>query len=258
MQNNTFSGLFVGQNIISLKTIDSTNNYLRDELSKSAPLPEGTVIMAEAQTAGRGQLTNTWHSEPGKNLTFSLLLRPGFINPADQFILNKCISVALNEVLQRILGNKAAIKWPNDIYFGSGKLGGMLIENIIRGSQWKYAIIGIGLNVNQEAFPDSLRNATSIAKILQSNYDLTILLSEICSHIEGWYLRLKSGHREEISRRYREKLYRLNEPHRYRVMKTGEEFTGTITNVTDEGILQLDHEGAQKDYSLKEIEFLNV
>ncbi|RYG09111.1 MAG: biotin--[acetyl-CoA-carboxylase] ligase, partial [Chitinophagaceae bacterium] len=156
MQNNTFSTLFVGQNLIKLSAVDSTNNFLKNLVSNSEPLPEGTVIMADDQYAGRGQQNNVWKAEPGKNLTFSLLLRPTFLRLNQQFLLNMAVSIAVNDVLGGLLGSTVSIKWPNDIYFRNLKMGGMLIENNIVGNGIKTAIIGIGSNVNQQNFEAEL------------------------------------------------------------------------------------------------------
>ena len=131
MQNNTFSGLFVGHNLITLNEVDSTNTFLKDAVSKSTPLLDGTVIMAEKQFAGRGQAENSWQTEPGKNLTFSILLKPGFLSVDKQFELNKAISIALNDVLIKYIPDSAFIKWPNDLYIRTKKIGGMLIENLL-------------------------------------------------------------------------------------------------------------------------------
>ena len=125
MQNNIFSGLFVGQNLISIKEVDSTNTFLKNLVANSKPVPEGTVIMAESQYAGRGQQQNGWHSEPGKNLTFSLLLNPAFLAVTDQFDLTRVVSLGVYDALEPILGNNLKIKWPNDIYYGDKKLGGI-------------------------------------------------------------------------------------------------------------------------------------
>ena len=190
LQNNIFSGLFVGQNLLTLKEVDSTNNFLKNLLSNSKPLPEGTVIMAESQFAGRGQQQNKWHSEPGKNLTFSLLLRPSFLSVNDQFDLVRAMSLGVFDALQPLLGDQLKIKWPNDIYYADKKLGGMLIENLLQGAQIKNAIIGIGLNINQEHFPGEAGNAVSLKQILQKNYDLRGLLADICNHIEAYYRRI--------------------------------------------------------------------
>ncbi len=182
MQNNIFSGLFVGQNLITIKEVDSTNNFLKNLSSNSKPLPEGTVIMAESQFAGRGQQQNRWHTEPGKNLTFSILLNPVFLAATNQFDLTRVVSLGVFDALKPLLGENLKIKWPNDIYYDDKKLGGILIESVLQGSQLKQAIIGIGLNVNQQVFPEWVPNPTSVKQILQQDYDLTLLLSQICNN----------------------------------------------------------------------------
>lgn len=254
LQNNTFSGLFVGQKIVSLTRVDSTNNYAKNELAKSAPLSEGTVILADHQFAGRGQINNTWDSEPGKNLTFSILLRPSFLSPDKQFMLNKAISIAVNDVLCQIIGNEVKIKWPNDIFANDCKLGGILIENIIQGSNWKHAIVGIGLNVNQTTFPANLNNATSIKKILGTDLDLKLLLASLCKAIEGWYLQLKASKYDAINKHYQDVMYRLNETHKFRI--GGTEMQGKIVGVEDNGLLNVDFLGNHRTFGFKEIEFV--
>jgi len=201
---------------VSLKEVDSTNTFLKNILSNSKPVPDGTVIMAETQYAGRGQRDNTWHAEPGKNLTFSLLLKPGFLSAQQQFDLTRAVSLGVYDALSPLLRDSLKIKWPNDIYYGDKKLGGMLIENILQGSQIKSAIIGIGLNVNQENFPDNATNATSIKKILQRDYELKNILAEICNHIEAYYLHLKAGRFEHVRNVYLSRLYWLNEQHEFK------------------------------------------
>ncbi|HEY0245294.1 MAG TPA: biotin--[acetyl-CoA-carboxylase] ligase [Mucilaginibacter sp.] len=256
MQNNIFSGLFVGQNLLTLKEVDSTNNFLKNLLSNSKPLPEGTVIMAESQYAGRGQQENKWHSEPGKNLTFSLLLTPTFLSVPNQFDLTRAMSIGVYDALEPILGEQLKIKWPNDIYYGDKKLGGMLIENLVQGGQIKNAIVGIGLNVNQLDFPEGAANPTSIKQILHADYDLRNLLSEICNHVEAWYLNLRAGKTETVRFAYLDRLYWLNERQRFKTA-TGT-FEGIITNVKDTGILVIqDNNNRELEFSLKEIEFLN-
>ncbi len=256
LQNNIFSGLFVGQNLLTLKEVDSTNNFLKNLLSNSKPLPEGTVIMAEEQFAGRGQQSNQWHSEPGKNLTFSLLLNPTFLAVTDQFDLNRVVSLGVFDALQPLLGNQLKIKWPNDIYYADKKLGGILIENLLQGAQIKNSVIGIGLNINQENFPDGMCNAVSVWQILQKDYDLLALLADICGHIEAYYLNLKAGKIDFIRNSYLKRLYWLNEQRSFKA--DGIIFTGAIKNVTGNGLLAI-HGDNKKEvtYNLKEIEFLN-
>ena len=256
MQNNTFSGLFVGQNLITLKEVASTNTFLKDALSKSTPLLEGTVILAEKQLAGRGQADNSWISEPGKNLTFSILLNPAFLQVDKQFELNKAISLALNDVMAIYAGKDALIKWPNDSYIGNKKIGGMLIENIVHGNKIRHAIIGIGLNINQTNFPPSLKNVTSFKQFLQKDYDLHSLLSEICATVEARYLQLKSGHNVQITAEYLEKLYLRDEWALFKF--DGEIQSGKIIGITEAGRLQLETGNEIRQFDSKEIEFVNV
>jgi len=254
LQNNIFSALFVGQNLLTLKEVNSTNDFLKNLLSNSKPLPEGTVIMAETQFAGRGQQQNKWHSEPGKNLTFSILLNPSFLPLEEQFDLTRAISLGVTDALEPLLGEQLKIKWPNDIYYDDKKLGGMLIENLIQGNHIKSAIIGIGLNINQEKFPDDAGNATSLKQILQKDYDLRRLLADICSHIESWYLNLLAGKKETVRIAYLDRLYAMNEPRLFKA--EGEVFEGVIKSVRNNGLLVVNTNNHEREFSLKEIEFI--
>ncbi|AYL98382.1 biotin--[acetyl-CoA-carboxylase] ligase [Mucilaginibacter celer] len=257
MQNNIFSGLFVGQNLVTIKQVDSTNSFLKNLLSNSTPVPEGTVIMAEEQYAGRGQQQNTWHSEPGKNLTFSLLLKPHFLTPGQQFDLNRAASLGVYDALYPLLGDKLKIKWPNDIYYGDQKLGGMLIENSIQGDKLKDSVVGIGININQENFPDGAVNATSVKQILQKDYELTLILSEICRYVEVYYLKLRAGQTEFVRNAYLQRLYWLNEERSFESENRGV-FNGIVKNVLPAGLLVIeDTMGVQMEFNLKELKFLN-
>ncbi len=255
MQNNIFPGLFVGQNIITLNEVASTNTYLKDALSKSTPFLEGTVIMAEKQYEGRGQTNNIWQSEAGKNLTFSILLNPSFLPVDKQFELNKAISLALNDVLTRYFGNPAKIKWPNDLYINGEKIGGILIENIIQGNTIKHAIIGIGLNVNQAQFLPDIKHATSFKKILHNDYDLQIVLADICKAVEARYLRLKAGKTDEITTGYMQKLYLRDE---WAIFKISAGLhSGKITGINAEGRLLVEIKNKIQPFDFKEIEFIH-
>ena len=256
MQNNIFSGLFVGQNLVTLKEVDSTNTFLKNLASNSKPLPEGTVIMAEDQFAGRGQQQSKWHSEPGKNLTFSILLKPSFLNVLQQFDLTRAISLGVYDALCPLLGDELKIKWPNDIYYHNKKMGGMLIENMVQGDKIKNSIVGIGLNVNQDNFYDNAPNATSVKQILHTDYDLKVLLADICSHIEARYLALKAGKAQQIRECYLQCLYRINEPALYKAKN--DIFEGRIVSVSDTGLLIIEKPGDETAaFNLKEVEFIN-
>lgn len=224
-------------------------------VSNSEPLPEGTVIMAENQYEGRGQVGSKWHAEPGKNLTFSILLRPSFMQLRAQFNLNMTISIAVQKALESLIGTGLSVKWPNDIYFGHQKIGGMLVENIVAGSHIKACIVGIGINVNQEVFETELQDrASSIYQILHRHVDLVTLLAEICSHIEAGYLKLKAGNYSGLRNEYLNYLYQYNVKANYR--QNGEIMEGKIVDVSENGLLSLETIDGIKTYNFKEIEFI--
>lgn len=254
LQSNDFSGIFIGQKPIILERVASTNDYLKANLSKSKPFPEGTVIMAVDQYAGRGQVGTQWRSPPGENLTASILLYPDFIHPSQQFTLNIVICLAIQEVLSTILNEKVQIKWPNDIFVNNKKLGGILIENILQGNLWKYAIIGIGLNVNQTDFPSEMSKAGSIIKLLHQTYSIEKLLSEICTSIDHHYFQLRSGNFIEQKRLYCKHLFGINEIRNFNI--DGIIVEGKIVDVDDNGRLAIDFNGHLAKFGFKEIEYL--
>lgn len=254
MQNNIFLTLFVGQTIVKLHEIDSTNSYLKKLLSNSAPLIDGTVILAELQFAGRGQGVNVWESEAGKNLTFSIYLKPSFVPVNQQFELNKAISLGIIDTLKPLVGDGCKIKWPNDIYYHDKKIGGILIENVTKGYQLKESIIGIGLNINQNNFGALEKRATSISKILQQDYDLNELLAQICQNIESRYLQLKANKTAILAQDYLKNLYRLNELHYFEI--NASRLQGIIKDVNINGKLILQTDDDLKELDLKEIKFI--
>lgn len=255
MQNNTFSGLFIGRNLITLKEVDSTNTFLKDALSKSTPLLDGTVIMADRQLAGRGQSGNSWISEAGKNLTFSVLLNPVFLPIERQFDLNMAVSLALNDFFNKYKLQAATIKWPNDSYLNNKKVAGILIENILQANKIKHAIIGIGLNVNQENFPANLKNVTSLKQALHQNYNLMQILGEICAFIEARYLQLKAGNIDKLRDEYLSKLYLKDENALFRF--NDEVQNAIIRDITVSGQLVLETNSGLQYFNNKEIEFIN-
>ncbi|WP_257670183.1 biotin--[acetyl-CoA-carboxylase] ligase [Parapedobacter tibetensis] len=247
-------GLFVGQNIITLQQVPSTNEYLKDKLSNSTPLAEGTVIMAVHQFAGRGQKGTSWHSEPGKNLTFSLLLTPTFLNPKHQFSLTVAISLAIAQWLESLLHTAIKVKWPNDIYIGDKKIGGILIENILKGKVWKSAVVGIGINVNQVDFPETFQeHSIAIKQILHKDSNIGELLPDLCKYIEREYFELKNGGFEGQLAMYKQYLYRLGEVHPFLI--DGVSVAGVLCGVTAAGRLMIDFNGHVVDFDIKEVAF---
>ncbi|OAQ38395.1 biotin--[acetyl-CoA-carboxylase] ligase [Pedobacter psychrophilus] len=255
MQNNTFLTLFVGQTIVKLSEVDSTNTYVKELLSNSKPLLDGTVIMAGHQFAGKGQNNNVWESKPGENLTFSIYLNSSFLPLNQQFELNKVVCLGLIDCLKPIIGDECKIKWPNDIYYQDKKIGGVLIENVTKGYQLKDSIIGIGLNINQKDFGLLNQRASSLSKILHQDYDLDKLLAQICSSIEKRYLQLKAGKLTLLHDDYLKALYRINELHHYHIKS--QTIKATIKGITTTGRLTLqEQDGKLIDLDLKEVKFI--
>ncbi|WP_316799137.1 biotin--[acetyl-CoA-carboxylase] ligase [Pedobacter frigidisoli] len=257
MQNNTFSTLFVGQNLIKLKEIDSTNNFLKDLASNSEPLAEGTVIMADNQYAGRGQVENVWQTEPGKNISTSVYFRPFFLPLHRQFYLNIAVSLAVSEALMVFIPDGISIKWPNDIYHQNKKIGGILIENTLSGSSIKTSVIGIGLNINQEEFSASIRHkATSVIQILHRSVEIMDIMDKLFVYMEKYYLILKSGRYEFLMDLYMRQLYLFDKLAEYR---QGEQFfSGSIKGVAERGQLLIEVDGILKSFNFKELEFTHT
>lgn len=203
--------VFLGHNFISLSEIDSTNRFLSQLLSENPP--DGTVIMAEKQKNGKGQMGTSWFSESGKNLTFSMLLHPSFLQADQMFILSKMAAVALREAVQFFLPNAPVmIKWPNDILVEKKKVAGILIENQLEGNFLKHTIIGIGLNINQLMFPPEIQH-TAISMKLYSGIDfpVSVILEKILEKTEYLYHLLKEGKTAEIENEYLRFLYGYQE-----------------------------------------------
>lgn len=241
--------LFFGQFIIRLDRVDSTNNYTSEYLRQNV-MPEGAVVVAKQQFAGKGQRGNSWISETGKNLTCSFYVKPKFISPSEQFQLNKWVSCAIVQTIEE-LGFDSKIKWPNDIYVHDQKIAGILIENSI-GNQFNHSVIGIGLNVNQQVFED-LKNPTSLAKLSREEIDVNRVLEVLCTKLEQGYLILKNK-LSAFDDQYLSNLYRKEEWASYK--DSINEFQGMITGVDQTGKLVLVKEGIEKKYDFKEIEFL--
>ena len=265
--------IFLGKNCIEVQKTDSTNSYVA-ALHAERPLFEGTVVIAGDQDRGRGQRGSTWKSEPGKNLTVSIFLTPTFLKPEEQFQLNKAVSLGVVEAIHPLLhlpprGRKplrsgslpfgeswsgVAIKWPNDIYIGSKKVAGILIENSVSGNDLQHSIIGIGINVNQEIFSAELPNPTSLKLVAGTDFDLKECLEQLCSSIEKRYLQLRNSSKE-IDWDYLKCLYRFGKWADYNYK--GEKVKAKITGVTKIGKLVLEKENAEElECDFKEVEFI--
>ncbi|HLS94375.1 MAG TPA: biotin--[acetyl-CoA-carboxylase] ligase [Sphingobacterium sp.] len=256
MQNNTFSGLYLRQNLIVLEEVSSTNDYLKELLSNIKPLPEATAIMANHQACGRGQRGSTWISQPGQNLMVSFVLYPKNITIAQTFNLNMAICIGIQQWLAGQVAG-ATVKWPNDLYIHDRKIGGVLIENQLSGSRIRSSIIGIGLNINQLDFPDTIaQRATSLRLETASSSELPILpcclqlLESVLSVYDAYDIR----DAEPLRSAYNNLLYRRGVPSPFNV--GNEPVQGTIEEVDASGRLIVMIDGERCSFDLKEIQFI--
>jgi BirA family transcriptional regulator, biotin operon repressor / biotin---[acetyl-CoA-carboxylase] ligase len=245
----------IGSKIIRLKEIDSTNRYFVDLIGSERP-GEGTVIMADSQTAGRGQDGTVWESAPAMNLTFSIVLYPDFLSPDAQFYLNKAISLGLADAISEILPGREdiRIKWPNDLYIGDKKLAGTLIQNGVKGSRFDFAVIGIGLNVNQDYFEGEASNPVSLKMAAGREFERDDVLRTTAGCINRRYEQLKHGSMPDIDKDYLKLLYRFQQLSDFTYK--GKPIKAKITGVNRYGHLVLEIPGEKIiEVDLKEIKF---
>ncbi|MBO3698543.1 biotin--[acetyl-CoA-carboxylase] ligase [Roseivirga sp. E12] len=229
-----------------------STNDIALEMARNSDITEGTVIITDDQTEGRGQRGNSWHASPGKNITLSLLLKPKFLEASKQYPLNMAISLAvLKTVNDQLADNEASIKWPNDIYVGRRKIAGMLIENGLSRKTLDYSVIGIGLNVNQSDFGGL--QATSLKDELDKDSDLELIFQKLVENVEAYYLQLKAGKSLAIKEEYLRSLLGYRSKLKFR---TEYEFEGTIQDVTESGQLSVSINGRSENFSFKEIDFI--
>ena len=216
---------------------------------------EGDIILAQCQTAGRGQRGHTWESREGENLTFSLLLEPQFLSPSEQFLISECVALGVCDALLHY-GIEVQIKWTNDIYIGDRKLAGILIEHKLQGSALARTVAGIGLNVNQKAFSDDLPNPISMAQATGREFDREEVLQTVTTSLMARYEQLREGGAKELQADYHQRLYRLGQEHCY-ALPDGSRFRGIIRGVEPTGALRIENErGELLSFLFKEVEFV--
>lgn len=244
----------IGENIIHFDLLPSTNAYAAELLSKSRP-SEGTVITTDNQFSGKGQLNNVWESAPNKNINFSTILYPSFLNVAEQFMFNKAISIAVLRTVESYTSETVSIKWPNDIYINTDKVGGILIQNQIQGKCISTSIVGIGINVNQEVFISDAPNPISLFNILGKYIDVVEIRNVLCENLTLQYQALRLRAHRQLNSIYHDLLYQKDQLCRYEI--NGEvEVYGSIVGVNDQGLLKLLINGETHEFALKEIKYM--
>ncbi|MBD8487508.1 biotin--[acetyl-CoA-carboxylase] ligase [Echinicola sp. CAU 1574] len=244
--------VFLGKDIVYMTECHSTNDIAAEKL-RNGSAKEGSIIITDKQTNGRGQRGNKWYSEPEKNLTFSLVLTPNFLKAMEQFELNKVVSLAVRDALS-VYTEGVCVKWPNDIVHQSrGKIGGILIENTISKEKLESSIIGIGLNINQTEFP--FPGPVSMANLAGGVLNKCQVLESILIHLEKRYLQLKKKNFAAIHMDYWQHLYQKEQWCHYEDIAG--EFSGRIRAVNQQGMLEIEKTDESINlYAHKEVRFL--
>jgi BirA family biotin operon repressor/biotin-[acetyl-CoA-carboxylase] ligase len=271
----------LGLPFIELQSIDSTNNYAREQIY-AALAQHGTTIFTHEQLAGKGQRGKSWSSEKSANIMMSVVIKPGPIKLADQFWLNACVAVVIHEFLSSYTGDDTKIKWPNDIYWQDRKAGGVLIESGVgsrelgvgkqesgvgnrelgnghtsTNAQWNWAIVGIGINVNQTVFPSHIPNAVSMKQITGKNFDTIKLAKELCSVLDKKFNGLLNDGFENIYSSYLDHLYKKDKT--VKLKKGNRVFEATIKTVSPSGKLVVHpdgHRDIEEEFDFGEIKWV--
>lgn len=244
--------------IVHLLEVDSTNRYVRDEaaaLWQNRGISDFAVVTAGHQTAGRGQRGNTWNSNAGENLLFSILVRPGeTLEVSKQFLLSQAVALSIHDAM-KCYGIDTLLKWPNDIYAGNRKLAGILLELDYSGAFVEQATIGIGLNVNQEGFPPMDRTPVSMKMLRKRDFILDDVLATILDLFEHYYTEMRFGNRDAIAAEYKRVLLGMNERHTF-IDRDGR-FDAVIQDIESDGHLILRrNDGSTGRYAFKEVEMV--
>ena len=247
----------IGFPFIELESVNSTNNYAFDKLQSNLAA-HGTTFFAHAQTAGKGQRGKTWLTEPGSNIALSVILEMSFQSIHQQFPLSMATALAALDLFRFYAGDEACIKWPNDIYWRDRKAGGILIESSISTNPsglpiWKWAVAGIGMNINQTNFPENLTNPVSLKQITGRHFVTVDLAKQLCRFLDTRFQQLKNGETERLLADYNSRLFRLGAT--ARLKKQNAAFQCTIEGVNLQGELMVSG-AAQDSFHFGEVQWV--
>ena len=243
--------------LVHINETNSTNNYLQT-LCARQQTEEFTTVVADFQTSGRGQRGNSWEAEPDKNLLFSFVIFPVFLEAKQQFLISQIVSLAIKEELDTYTTD-ISIKWPNDIYWKDKKICGILIENDLSGHHIRRSIAGIGININQEVFNSDAPNPVSLKQITGKEHDRYEILAHILRRVQIYYNSLQmedfAVYSDEISTRYARSLFRRRGLHPYE--DANGKFLARLLRVEQDGRFVLEDEGgSEREYLFKEVQYI--
>jgi BirA family biotin operon repressor/biotin-[acetyl-CoA-carboxylase] ligase len=239
----------IGEPFFELSEVDSSNNYAMRQVQ--AHLAEhGTTWFAHFQNAGKGQRGKAWYAEPGQNIIMSCVVKPSNLSIDQQFVINAAVALACHDFMKKYVFDKTCIKWPNDIYWGDRKAGGVLIENVLSGEKLKFSIVGMGININQTLFPKAVKNPVSLKQITGKTFDVISLAKELCIYLNVRWKQVLSTSNNDLIKEYSSHLYKKNELHTFKA--SNQIFEAIVKGVNDRGELLLQKDEVIKPYSTVE------
>jgi BirA family biotin operon repressor/biotin-[acetyl-CoA-carboxylase] ligase len=274
----------LGKPFIELQSVDSTNNYAFKQIHAGLA-HHGTAYFACEQLAGKGQRGKTWSAAKNSSLILSIVIEPGPLLLTRQFQLSACVAVAVCEFFSKYAGDSTRIKWPNDLYWQDRKAGGVLIENIIGGqnpgavgsedsapasrkirqvsqianvnssisAKWLWAVIGTGININQQVFPEELKNPVSLKQVTGRDFSPVEMAKELCTILDAKYSELIGSGFDAIYSSYNTFLYKKDE--QVKLKKGSRVFEATIKSVSPGGKLIVQH-AIEEEFDFGEIEWV--
>jgi BirA family transcriptional regulator, biotin operon repressor / biotin---[acetyl-CoA-carboxylase] ligase len=250
--------IFTGKRFIHLQSTPSTNQYAFEVIAKTNPI-DGTVIFADNQYQGKGQPGNSWYSEEGKSLTFSIVYKTGFLEAVQQAYLNFAISLGILQAMRRFAKEEKdlTLKWPNDLFYKNRKFGGILIENTLKGMYLENSVVGIGINIGSLSFPEGIK-VTFAEHFCDKKVTPLILCEAICEEVEIKFLKLKQGLStfSQLKLDYENNLWGKGKQVKFS-LKDGSIIEAVIMGVDEFGRLKLNIDGKERCFDNKELALIN-
>lgn len=241
----------IGASFIELRQVESTNNYAMG-MVHARMAHHGLSVFAHQQTAGKGQRQKQWVSGTGKDIILSLVVTPFGLAPSQQFLLSMTVALGVYRFFNHYAGDETHIKWPNDLYWRDRKAGGILIENVLQGHQWQWAVIGMGININETHFPDLERRPVSLKQITGKTFEPVTLARELLGFLQTAFDQLQSNP-SSILKDYNQALFALNEQVAFK--QGSRHFSGIVKGVAPSGEL-LVQTGVEERFGMGEVEWL--
>ncbi|MEO5683451.1 MAG: biotin--[acetyl-CoA-carboxylase] ligase [Chitinophagaceae bacterium] len=271
-----------GGHLTILESVDSTNNYAM-AMARTGLAKHGDAFFARVQINGKGQRGKTWLTEPGANIILTVVLRTAALKLEQQFQFSAAVALAVHDFFAGYAGDETSIKWPNDIYWRDRKAGGILIESVVgrressdlsaeslvvngeldgsvafkahdsrlSTTEWPWAIAGMGININQTVFPETLRSPVSLKQITGKDWPAVELARELCGYLQKRYEQLLAG--DNLLLPYNERLYKRGQTVKFK--KGSRVFEGMVKEVNAQGELVV-QTAVEEHFIFGEVEWL--